>query len=1045
VVRKGILWVVFLCLLVSSVSALTIKDIVINPQQTEVGQPVEFLVLVNSDLKISGVDGILTYPDGSETTIRFETKDELTFTYLLKDTRMEGGYGLNVVASDEKESVKAFAKFEVVPIPEPTPIAVNTTLDVVKNDTNKIITLLNISQDKMEDISANLSQIAKNTQKSVMSLHGTEYTAGQTAKVWLQLLNSTGLPIEDAVCFVDIYTPDNQIYVERATMTNFLHDGIYYYDLAVPIFEGVYPVIAICYYDAIETPNFATNITMINGSLDGGTITDTNAIDSTYLLTTETPLGLGNPRRYMADFRFNNSDICNVSPLLLNGITISWQGRWNSIASDPMAISIYNYTSASWVNLPNTIVGSGTGTKSATNSLAFNNITTAGLRNSTNGEVKLRFNDTANTDTSSTGFDTDFLTIYCDQLGDPEWQEVRGSAEIHISASSTLVNNQYVWINTCEGYTDGRCAIMTDDGEFPYTEGEFEEYLNFTALITQPNTNIIYDTPPSVDCSAIYWIKQWNGTDWVNFTHYTSYSKTETSNCEIDINLNITNIQDYSFWLKYDNYMKWEVEYSKDVVDSIYSQLPALCDDRNFTYFMPILDNSTNSTDPITLMCARAYDDFWWAENYYNLSLLATTAGEYSPYLVEMRLYREEMYRRYTFLKNAITSPQQVTLLNQILTYLNSTIYPYLQTMWNKLLGIETQLNTTINITNQSLVLDTEINTTTHTIDQKLDALNTTMLDKFTEKDAHIQSAYDNMTSQVTNLSNNVTQNFNQTWEMILALNLSQGQDNSVILSYLANITTAINNTQTQIANVNQSLNEQILNTTNSTQNLILAVNTSTQNRFDEIQEYLNNLTLLINTNHNITQENISVLMQMLLDVNSSITSDIDNLNTSLQETRTEILTEINKTYNYLVSVNQSISNQINQTGDTIIDILEDVNDTTNEIIDILEDMNNTIININETNNWILQELNISGENLTLNVVAPTKCLVDTNWLVKARVTDRFGTIQTPLDGMRCNMTTDLWGTSNMTYLYVEDKFKYIHVCDPAYTTFNWSVECGWV
>jgi hypothetical protein len=387
----------------------------------------------------------------------------------------------------------------------------------------------------------------------------------------------------------------------------------------------------------------------------------------------------------------------------------------------------------------------------------------------------------------------------------------------------------------------------------------------------------------------------------------------------------------------------------------------------------------------------------------------------------------------------------QTSLLNQILDYLENTIYPYLQTMWNKLLGIEGQLNTTINITNQSLVLDTEINTTTHTIDQKLDALNTTMLDKFTEKDAHIQSAYDNMTSQVTNLSNNVTQNFNQTWEMILALNLSQGQDNSVILSYLANITTAINNTQTQIANVNQSLNEQILNTTNSTQNLILAVNTSTQNRFDEIQEYLDNLTLLINTNHNITQENISVLMQMLLDVNSSIASDIDNLNTSLQETRTEILTEINQTYNYLVSVNQSISNQINQTGDTIIDILEDMNDTTNEIIDILEDMNNTIININETNNWILQELNISGENLTLNVVAPTKCLVDTNWLVKARVTDRFGNIQTPLDGMRCNMTTDLWGTSNMTYLYVEDKFKYIHVCDPAYTTFNWSVECGWV
>jgi len=272
-----------------------------------------------------------------------------------------------------------------------------------------------------------------NNLKQDFELHGTEYTIGQQAKVWLQLRNITGDAIEYGICYVDIYTPDNNIFLERATMNNLNHDGIYFYDIdTTGMAEGVYPAIARCYYIATQTPNFATAFSVITGSYDSGALSDTYTENGVYLLTTESPLSGGNPRRYLSEFDFN-SQVCLMDPLLLNGITIKWVGRWNSIASDPMTIQIYNHTSASWLNLSNTIPGSGTGVKTTTNSIISNNLTQMGLANSTGGKVRLRFTDTPNADTSSTGFDYDLLSVYCDAYSIPVWQSVSGSSEMHLS------------------------------------------------------------------------------------------------------------------------------------------------------------------------------------------------------------------------------------------------------------------------------------------------------------------------------------------------------------------------------------------------------------------------------------------------------------------------------------------------------------------------------------------------------------------------------------------------------------------------------------
>jgi hypothetical protein len=83
-------------------------------------------------------------------------------------------------------------------------------------------------------------------------------------------------------------------------------------------------------------------------------------------------------------------------------------------------------------------------------------------------------------------------------------------------------------------------------------------------------------------------------------------------------------------------------------------------------------------------------------------------------------------------------------------------------------------------------------------------------------------------------------------------------------------------------------------------------------------------------------------------------------------------------------------------------------------------------------------------DDLDLVVEAPAKCLYGTNWLVRARTTDRYGNIVNPLDDVYCNITTDLWGEAEMDYEYVPQKWKYIHQCDPNYVTFNWSINCDW-
>ena len=76
---------------------------------------------------------------------------------------------------------------------------------------------------------------------------GTEYSEGEPATIWLQLLRSYQ-PLNNATCYITAYFPTNHSVFLNSVIMNYLagSDGLYYYDLTAPDTLGVYMLSAKC-------------------------------------------------------------------------------------------------------------------------------------------------------------------------------------------------------------------------------------------------------------------------------------------------------------------------------------------------------------------------------------------------------------------------------------------------------------------------------------------------------------------------------------------------------------------------------------------------------------------------------------------------------------------------------------------------------------------------------------------------------------------------------------------------------------------------------
>ena len=141
-------------------------------------------------------------------------------------------------------------------------------LDDLKNKTDKIEKILEKLEQKMDRESFKLD------------VFGTEYYPDEKVTVWLQFLEDSYIPVNNATCFLTMYYPDKSIWFHRSIMTYL--DGsnaIYYFDGTSQSQKGVYMADAVCQFTTQDLNYNATGVTLINATYVSGTNDSVTRID----------------------------------------------------------------------------------------------------------------------------------------------------------------------------------------------------------------------------------------------------------------------------------------------------------------------------------------------------------------------------------------------------------------------------------------------------------------------------------------------------------------------------------------------------------------------------------------------------------------------------------------------------------------------------------------------------------------------------------------------------------------------------------------------
>jgi len=489
-----------------------------------------------------------------------------------------------------------------------------------------------------------------NNPQGTTDIFGTEYTEGDDATIFLLLKDASGIAVSNATCIVDIYYPNiaNQSHpewIDNALMI-YKEEGLYYYDFTVPLITGLYMVNAQCTYITENNQYY----TLESGKSPTRNVTAGTYVGDTFVLNDYQEWlytqcdSSGGTKLCDAWYQWNitTSSLGNVTKLYV-------QYLGENSGANPLTLYWWNWSNNSWVALPNTLTFKATGAggvPSGVDEYLSNEIPIAAIGNGSNtGLVRVR---TYTTSGSTFKQWDNWLALRTTRYASVI-QDLKGSGEVHVTSAPTG-ENRFFKVLTCDGFIDGRCDFFTDDAEFDLLEGELEGFLNISATSTKSDISISFNTPFAVDCTALYWIREWNGTDWVDFEDYDLYSQPAYENCIITLHKNIVSGTTYDFWYKMDNYMKWEVDWTKKVSDSINTSVAPLCSNKNFTYDVPITESTPTTNDSITDFCYQFYDDQYWINSYYSDSLGVDIAGEYASYVQEMRYYRNAIFNRYMFL-----------------------------------------------------------------------------------------------------------------------------------------------------------------------------------------------------------------------------------------------------------------------------------------------------------------------------------------------------------------------------------------------------------
>jgi hypothetical protein len=616
-------------------------------QQVLQGSSTEIFALVVGN--VTSISAVLTYPDNSMRSIMMNpTGNAGEYRAFITDTYKTGTVIFDIKAISGNYYDDYINSYDVVPY--------NT--------------------DFVEIINA-IARIYNITNKPKLEVHGTEYQIGQEAKVWLQLLDSGGNDVITGVCYADMYTPSGGYYFEKATMINMVHDGIYYYDFSVPVIEGVYPVIAECYYNVVQNFYYPTTYSLSIGSVDGAfTASNFWSIDTVYNKFKEAKVG-GVSRLDVVLNVTNVSSCRDIPEALLTGLTVDIYGSFDSVVNDNIQISIFNFTGNKWIPLPNKLQSNGI-LQDVSNTLTLNNVTKSGIYVSGTG-MKLRFNDTTITDGTDSKLSFDQVYISCNQLANPEWQQVKGSSEVHVnpSYSGSFSSDMFLFSlcgdeNTqslssgCEQFRFTNYTGVTSNFSDP--EGWlYEEVTVINARQRDFTNSIFYETPSGQDCTGVLDITSTNDanvtTSIIDDVNFQSGFKIDNCILEIPISMLSTETR-HTIKIYQQNYMVWEVNRDKRFIDFYRTEPETYCHNLEttlgFNMTVPIHSNLSNYNDPILKGCWQTLDDLYWFDYYIDVSKGIITSGDYESMLAEVRFYYPEIIQEFSTVINIETKDIQL-------------------------------------------------------------------------------------------------------------------------------------------------------------------------------------------------------------------------------------------------------------------------------------------------------------------------------------------------------------------------------------------------
>jgi len=505
----------------------------------------------------------------------------------------------------------------------------------------------NNTQTSLEKIYEEITILKNTIPKATghISVHGTEYVIGELGKVWVQVLDENNVPVNNASCFTHIYTPDGLQFAEKVMMS-FLEDGVYDYDFLVPQEVGVYATIVECYYVSSVSRHNATSGIIDIGTLASGDYTSTWIEDGTVWRVNEFNFG-GGVRNFQIRMNFTNITQHESQ----TGLTVSWTGTWNSApTTDSATVYIMNFTSGQWIALSNKITDTGGNILTFVNTIVTTNSTANGILK--NGTVSILINDTNISDGTTNGFLSDYVYVGMEAQFSSQYERVIGSGEIHVSSP---LNIPYTKVTLC-GEIDNTniayesaCSIFTNDNEFSFPEGEIEDNITITALRTISDSSWSYVTPHDVSCIAIYWIRYYNGTEWVNVNLDTLTFSSLDGNCRVSLPIDFIKGTTYQYMIKMDNYMVYKTLQAKLLLDVINSTNQFLCTplslQNNYTYDLPISESTNLSNDTVLRACHFSNDMLYWGYLFYNQSTTVNVSGDYVGYLSELTDYIEPRLR----------------------------------------------------------------------------------------------------------------------------------------------------------------------------------------------------------------------------------------------------------------------------------------------------------------------------------------------------------------------------------------------------------------